>query len=200
MPHFIFCPLSRMLSTSHLATAAVPTLVLLAMFGCGTPDTVGRQPLGTPVDASPSANATTPQLPQAAITALDAGNEAYRAKRFDAALTAYRQAAIAAPAHAAPWFGIYMVANEMKNLALADSAMARVKSLSADPAALDAHAEVSAAAGKGADALPSGHPNTTPQMPAGHPTTQPLPPGHPAPSAPAAPRKPTSPAKRGAVL
>ncbi|MCC6242917.1 MAG: hypothetical protein IT353_08750, partial [Gemmatimonadaceae bacterium] len=126
------------------------------------------------------------KLPLAALTALEAGNTAYREKRMDEALVQYARASEAAPAHAAPWFGIYMAAVEMKNSTLADSAMRRVKALSADPAALDAHATVTSPnnglAGNGA--LPPGHPSAaTPALPEGHPTTSPaLPPGHPAPS------------------
>jgi len=114
---------------------------------CGPSDKEGRQPLnaavpqaGTPTDAD--ASATT--LPSGAVAALDAGNGAYRSKDFATALKKYREAADIAPAHAAPWFGLYMVASELKNVSLADSAMLRVKLLSADPAALGAHAEVAA--------------------------------------------------------
>lgn len=177
-----------MTHSSRFLSAAVPTLALVTLIACGTSDTAGRQPLGAPADANASAapgtptGASGPQLPLAARTALDAGNAAYRAKQFDAALAQYRAAAAAAPEHAAPWFGIYMVANDMKNTSLADSAMSHAKALSADPAALDAHAAVSAEAAGGAGALPSGHPSTTPELPAGHPSTTPLPPGRPAPT------------------
>jgi hypothetical protein len=112
-------------------------------------------------------------IPVAAKNLLDAGNAAYRAKRMSEALADYRAAAVAAPAHAAPWFGIYMVAGAEKNTALADSAMARVKALSQDPVALDQHAKAAATPSLSA-ALPPGHPSTQ-ALPPGHPATQPMP-------------------------
>ncbi|MEQ1690133.1 MAG: hypothetical protein ABMA00_02520 [Gemmatimonas sp.] len=154
-----------MLRTLRFVSIAAPTVALVALTACGTPDADGRQPLGTPTNAAASGVDGRPQVPLAALTALDAGNTAYRNKQFDIALARYREAATAAPQHAAPWFGLYMVASELKNTALADSAMLHVKALSADPAALGAHAEVARDSG-----LPSGHPSTTPQLPAGHPS------------------------------
>jgi len=153
---------------------------------CGPSDKAGRQPLnavvpqtGTPTEANTSATT----LPSGAVAALDAGNGAYRSKDYATALKKYREAAAIAPAHAAPWFGLYMVASELKNVSLADSAMVRVKLLSADPAALGAHAEVAASdekQGAPASAMPSAAPLGT-ALPPGHPTTQQLPPGHPTP-------------------
>jgi hypothetical protein len=74
--------------------------------------------------------------------ALDAGNAAYRAKQYANAIARYREASVASPEHAAPWFGIYMAAMEMKNKSLADSAMAKVNALSSDAPALNTHAEI----------------------------------------------------------
>ena len=146
--------------------AAASACVFGTLVACDNSDAAGRQPLGTVPEAA-AATPDSPTLPPAALTALDAGNVAYRARQFDVALANYRHAAAAAPMHAAPWFGIYMVANDMKNTALADSAMMQVKNLAADPAALDAHAEVSNAQ---SHAMPSGHPSTTRRLPSGHPT------------------------------
>lgn len=89
-----------------------------------------------------------PILSPAAKVALDAGNAAYRAKQFDAAITRYREASAASPDHAAPWFGIYMAASELKNKALADSAMAKVNALSSDAAALNTHADIAKSGAK----------------------------------------------------
>lgn len=115
------------------------------------------------------------QLPLTAIAALDAGNAAFREKQLDKAIAHYREAAVAAPDHAAPWFGLYMAASELKDTALADSAMARVKALSADTSAYNAHADaLLPPAGSG---TPSAHPSSSP-LPSGHPTTPVLPPGH----------------------
>ena len=175
-----------MLNSSRFLVIALSSGIVLIGSACGNPDTTGRQPLGATPASTASADAAEPALPSVAVAALDAGNLAYRAKEFETALAKYREAAQAAPQHAAPWFGIYMVANDMKNVALADSAMTQVKSLSADPAALDAHAEVSNPTAGG---VPSGHPSTTVKMPSGHPTTPALPQGHPAPISPVQPQK-----------
>jgi len=155
---------------------------------CGPSDKEGRQPLnaavpqaGTPTDAD--ASATT--LPSGAVAALDAGNGAYRSKDFATALKKYREAADIAPAHAAPWFGLYMVASELKNVSLADSAMLRVKLLSADPAALGAHAEVAAEGDK-----QGGTPGA---MPLAAPLGSALPPGHPTPGKPQTAKPPVQP-------
>ena len=143
---------------------AVPAFI--ALVACSTSDATPRQALG---DVARTAAGSGAVLPLAAKNALDAGNTAYRARQYALAIDKYREAAIEAPAHAAPWFGVYMAANELKNSALADSAMARVKELSADPGALGAHAEVIATSGSAGDALPPGHPATPSQLPAGHP-------------------------------
>jgi hypothetical protein len=69
---------------------------------------------------------------------LDSGNAAYRAKNFDLALRHYRDAARAAPTHASPWFGIFLVAQATQNSALADSARKEVqKRTSNTPGAAD---------------------------------------------------------------
>ncbi len=154
-----------MLTFARFLMAVASACAFGTLSACDNSDAAGRQPLGTVAEAT--ATSATPTLPPAALAALDAGNVAYRARQFDAALAKYREAAAAAPAHAAPWFGIYMVANDMKNTVLADSAMTQVKNLAADPAALDAHAEVSNAK---SNPMPSGHPSTTRTVPLGHPT------------------------------
>lgn len=68
-----------------------------------------------------------------AKVALDSGNALFRAKVYDAALTQYRRAAAEAPQHAAPLFGIYMVARATNNKTMADSAMAGIRARNAVP-------------------------------------------------------------------
>ena len=63
----------------------------------------------------------------AALATLDTGNALYRKKDYAGALAKYREAAGLAPQHTAPIFGIYMVAKEQKNTALADSALAEIR-------------------------------------------------------------------------
>ncbi len=160
--------------TMRLASCA---LVLVGLTACKREAQQGRAPIGDAgAVASSASGASNAKLSPEAKTLLDEGNVAYRAKQMGDALVKYRQAAIAAPEHAAPWFGIYMVANEMKNTALADSAMAHVKSLSADPAALNAHAIVTAPNGgleSPGGGMPAGHPATKLVMPNGHPAVVP---------------------------
>lgn len=160
---------------------AAPLCVVFLTSACGKSDEPAR-PSTNAVRAEAAAAGSQAQadgtgLPIDAKTALDYGNAAYREKRFDDALVSYRAAAAVAPDHAAPWFGLYMVAGAMKNAALADSAMARVKAISENPAALSDHANA-AAAPSSAGALPPGHPSTR-ALPPGHPSTPTLPPAHP---------------------
>ena len=65
-------------------------------------------------------------LPPEAKTALDNGNQLYRAKQYKLALEQYRIAAKLAPAHASPYYGIYMAADKLGDKKLADSAIAAV--------------------------------------------------------------------------
>jgi hypothetical protein len=147
------------------------TLALTVISACGTPDATGKRPLGSapPLGAASAAGALAsqsaapepagPVLSPAAKIALDAGNSAYRAKHFGDAIARYREASAASPEHAAPWFGIYMAATEMKNKPLADSAMAKVNTLSSDAAALNTHAEVARNGAKpAAGTSPAGKP------------------------------------------
>ena len=71
-----------------------------------------------------------------ARAALDSGNAAYRVKNYRVALRHYRAAANSAPAQAAPWFGIYMIAQATGDKALADSATAEVRRRTVDPASV----------------------------------------------------------------
>jgi tetratricopeptide (TPR) repeat protein len=67
-------------------------------------------------------------LDPAALAALDAGNDAYRAGNYEAALEHYREANQDGDV-AAAWFGIYMAQLALGNAEAADSAMARAQSL-----------------------------------------------------------------------
>jgi hypothetical protein len=75
----------------------------------------------------------TPAISVAARSALDSGNAAFRQKNYDGALRFYRDAARAAPNHASPWFGIFMVAEATGNTALRDSAKREVQKRTVDP-------------------------------------------------------------------
>jgi hypothetical protein len=142
--------------TPDASTAKTPLASGPSMMGAGEPQAGG-----------PNA------VPVAARAALDSGNMAFKAKRYDIALAMYREAASKAPGHPAPLYGIYMAADKQGNKALADSAMAQVQANAKDSQLGDsAIAKMHEQAGQ----LPMGHPQLTPT---------------PAPRAKAAPRSAT---------
>jgi hypothetical protein len=108
-----------------------------ALLGCDRFDRA--RPDGAAADSSAStAESTLPPghvpiqpggstLSSAAQALLDSGNTAFRLKQFDQALAFYAKASEAQPAHAAPWFGTYMVGQAIDNKALADSALRMVQ-------------------------------------------------------------------------
>ena len=63
----------------------------------------------------------------AARAKLDSGNILYRHKAYAAALVQYRAASALAPGHAAPFFGIYMVARAINDTAMATTALADIR-------------------------------------------------------------------------
>lgn len=124
-----------------------------------------------------AASGSRASLPPLAAAALDSANVAFRAGQLADALTAYRAAAAAAPMHAAPLYGIYMVAKKTGNEALADSALAAVRVRTPGGGTLTGD-EITATHGGGAPGAASG--STKGSLPAGHPPVAPaLPPGHP---------------------
>lgn len=109
-------------------TRAVMIVAVLAAAACRGPE-AKKQPLGAgPMTGDPAAEAANPHraLSPEAKAALDSGNALFRAKNFPLALAQYRLAAKLAPEHAAPFFGIYMVAKKLNDQKLADSAMVQV--------------------------------------------------------------------------
>ena len=93
---------------------------------------------GINVDTSAAARAKNPHvvLSPAAKAALDSGNHLFKAKKYEAALKQYRAAVELAPANAAPFYGIYMVADKLGNKPLADSAMKAFNARASDGAAM----------------------------------------------------------------
>lgn len=163
------------MTTRYFISAAVVAVVLSGS-ACGRDDELGRHALGATGDnaADMQARSAESKLPVSAIAALDAGNAAFRNKQMEQAMAHYREAIAIAPESPAPWYGVFMAASEMKNPALADSAMERVRKLSPDPSMYDAHADAAASLAE-------------PRLPPGHPSTQPLPPGHPTSTKPPVP-------------
>lgn len=103
----------------------------LAAVACGRTNSSQQQdslaaalpPGHVPIDAPPGSVPLSP----IAQALLDSGNTAFRVKDFDGALAFYRKASLTDPAHAAPWFGTYMVGKAINDAALADSALRMVR-------------------------------------------------------------------------
>lgn len=139
---------------SNLLRRALRRSVLIAgaaaVVSCYAEDDKPRTPLGQMSADTRMPDRPAEALSAAAQSALARGNELYRAKKYEDALAAYREAAVASPHHAAPYFGIQMAANALGRRAVADSALRRIRALSPP------------VAGDSADphALPPGHPST----------------------------------------
>lgn len=116
-----------MLKANGFATRALLLASCVVAAACGANGTDSpKQPLGSAA-AAPVSDAPAPdQLPAGmtplSVAHLDSGNVAFRARQYDQAMVYYRKAVADVPDHAAPWYGIFMVAQATKNSALADSA------------------------------------------------------------------------------
>lgn len=82
---------------------------------------------GAPLDSVRAMEKAHALIGPAARAELDSGNAFYRKKEYTEALARYRAASELAPQHAAPLFGIYMVARVTNNKKLADSALAGIR-------------------------------------------------------------------------
>lgn len=111
--------LLRIPRTLRVAAAA-------AAIACSHED-APRVPVGNAVDRARAEGQAHALIGPAARAALDSGNALFRRREYDGALAQYRAAATLAPQHAAPLFGIYMVARATKNSVMADSALAQIR-------------------------------------------------------------------------
>jgi hypothetical protein len=121
-----------------------PVLATIAVLiaACGNDAQGTRAPLDRiAVDRQTAAGvaAGKRELSASGRAAIERGNAAFRDKRYEEALTNYRQAATDAPSNPAPLFGIQMAARAVGNRALADSAALRLRAL-ARPTPDDPHA------------------------------------------------------------
>ncbi|MDQ6829477.1 MAG: hypothetical protein M3081_11475 [Gemmatimonadota bacterium] len=129
--------------------------------GCGpTSDSAPRVPLGASsrgeVAATPAATTPSgPALSPPARMALDSGNAQFRTRRYDDALASYRLAVKEAPGHTAPEYGIYMVAKQQGNAALADSAL---RVINAHTGGSSSWTDSAMTRAHSAPALPKSHP------------------------------------------
>ena len=101
-------------------------------------------------------------LTAVAAARLDSGNVAFRVKQYDVALGYYRGAAESVPNHAAPWYGILMVAQATKNAALAESAMKAVAARNGGGELLDTASVKNHKGAEAAGVLPIDHPAIKP--------------------------------------
>lgn len=102
-------------------------MVAVFAIACSTRDEPPKVPLGQAAQSAHAEQQAHALLGPAAKAALDSGNALFRKKDFSGALARYRAAAELAPQHAAPLFGIYMVARATDNKAMADSALAQIR-------------------------------------------------------------------------
>lgn len=107
--------------------ALVRAVVALVAVACTTRDEPPKVPLGRAADSARVEQQAHALLGPAAKAALDSGNVLFRKKNYEGALAEYRAASALAPQHAAPLFGIYMVARATDNRAMADSALAQIR-------------------------------------------------------------------------
>lgn len=115
----MFRPFPRILMVATITAAAA----------CGGGDAGPKTSLakGPSADSARQIEEAHSLIGPAARAALDTGNMLFRKKDYPAALAAYRRAGDLAPQHAAPIFGIYMIAKATNNTKLADSTLAEIR-------------------------------------------------------------------------
>jgi len=114
-----------MLMTRSRVGAAVLAACAGAILACGNKQDPRRTASADSVArAEQAAHAL---IGPAAKAALDSGNALFRKRDYAGALAQYRAASALAPQHAAPLFGIYMVARATNDSAMADSALAGIR-------------------------------------------------------------------------
>lgn len=106
------------MSTRHVVTAL---LVLAAAVSC-RPDDQRTDTLDPERGMQ-----TREQMPPAAVAQLDSGTAAYRAEDFHAALEHYTRVTEIAPEVGAGWFGVYMAAEALGDVHLAEQALDRAR-------------------------------------------------------------------------
>ena len=132
-----------------LRRASMAALVIVAtgVMACGAKQDAddglladsGSATVGGAAGGMAGANvAPAPSLTPETQKAIDAGNASYRAKDYALALTEFEKAAALSPQLAAPWFGIYMVAQVRKDSEAADAALAEIRKRGEAPAATGA--------------------------------------------------------------
>lgn len=113
---------------THIARLVVVAGTILGATSCYGANEGAGTPLAQTValDSARRMAAAHSLIGPAAKAALDSGNVLFRQKKYEPALAEYRAAADLAPQHAAPLFGMYMVARATNNAKLADSTLAEI--------------------------------------------------------------------------
>jgi Flp pilus assembly protein TadD len=123
-------------ATIRRITVTITMLAVCTGAACGREEGGAKKPLAAAAGSPGASAASASDLPASAQAALAAGNEAFRAARYDDALTEYNKAVLEAPTNAAPYYGVLMTAQKTGNTSLADSASAMIKKLSGEDASI----------------------------------------------------------------
>jgi hypothetical protein len=150
----------------------LPLTVLLLAACQNEDDKKGRIPISGEGAMAEAPAELPPGMTPAAAANLDSGNVAFRVKQYEVAQQYYMRAATIVPQQAAPWYGVYMVAQATSNQKLADSAMKMVSQRTGGGDLMtselgNAHAGGGTAGTAGPIApgtpMPKGHPAVPPQ-------------------------------------
>lgn len=155
-----------MVRANGIATRAlVLSCVMAAACGANGTDSpkqplnAGGAPGAVPTTDGPPVDQLPPGMTPMAAAHLDSGNVAFRARQYDQAMVYYRKAVLDVPEHAAPWYGIFMVAQATKNSALADSASKAIATRTGGQDLLNNGMADNHKGGETPSGLPSDHPS-----------------------------------------
>ena len=116
-----------MMRTSRFSGLLLAAVLLACDAGSKAPKVSLAQAKAASVHNAAGVQGVEPALSAQAKAALDSANVLFRNKAYTAALAQYRAASSLAPRHAAPYFGINMVAQATNDKALSDSALAQIR-------------------------------------------------------------------------
>ena len=117
------------MTRSHLRRWLVVVAAAVAPSACKVRQEAPKIPLAqaAAADSARAVAAAHGGIGPEARAMLDSGNRLFRKKDYAGALVQYRAASALEPQHAAPFFGMYMVARATHDSASADSALAAIR-------------------------------------------------------------------------
>ncbi len=117
------------MTRSHLRRWLVVAAAVVAPSACKVRQEPPKIPLAqaAAADSARAVAAAHGGIGPTARAMLDSGNHLFRKKDYAGALIQYRAASALEPQHAAPFFGMYMVARATHDSARADSALAAIR-------------------------------------------------------------------------